>query len=305
MSDLARRAVLACLVCVAALSAVPARSQNFLWEVTSLTNRAWLFGTLHAGKADWYPLPRAVEDAFESSDVLAVEADITNAAEMRRSGDAMVYTPPDALRLHVPVADYARFLTLLPRYGVPESQVEGMKPFMAVSLLVFGEWVRQGYQPAYGVDGYLIQEAKARHKPLVELDGVDAQMRLMDSLTDRENTTNFHGTVEALASGLTAEQIRGMVRAWEVGDPQMMLDVSRRYDDRVKGAAEFEDKFVWSRHPGMLAKIEDFLDRSGKRYFIAVGSLHLVGPRGLVQQLREHGYTVRQVFVAPREEARK
>ena len=305
MNALARRTVLACLVVVAALSAVPAHAQNFLWEVTSLTNRAWLFGTLHAGRPDWYPLPRAVEDAFASSDVLAVEADITNAAEMRRSGDAMVYTPPDALRLHVPVDDYARFLTLLPRYGIPESQAGGMKPFMAVSLLVFGEWVRQGYQPAFGVDGYLIEEAKAKHKPLVELDGVDAQMRLMDSLTDRENTTIFHGTVEALASGLTAEQIRGMVRAWEVGDPQMMLDVSQHYDDRVKGAAEFEDKFVWSRHPGMLAKIEDFLDRSGKRYFIAVGSLHLVGPRGLVQQLRDHGYTVRQVFVAPREEPRK
>lgn len=305
MSLRLRRAALRCLVAVAALAAFPAAAQNFLWEVTSLTNRAWLFGTLHAGKPDWYPLPRAVEDALASSDVLAVEADISNAAQMRRSGDAMVYTRPDSLRLHVPVDDYARFLTLLPRYGVPESQAAGMKPYMAVSLLVFGEWARQGYQPAHGVDGYLIQEAKAQHKPVVELDGVDAQMRLMDSLTDRENTAIFHGTVEALASGLTAEQIRGMVRAWEVGDPQMMLDVSRRYDERVQGAAEFEEKFVWSRHPAMLAKIEGFLDRSKQQHFIAVGSLHLVGPRGLVEQLREHGYVVRQVFVAPAKEIAK
>ena len=49
------------------LAATPAAAVSYLWEVTSLTNRAYLFGTVHAGKADWYPLPPAVEDAFDDS----------------------------------------------------------------------------------------------------------------------------------------------------------------------------------------------------------------------------------------------
>lgn len=282
-----------------------AHAQNFLWEVTSLANRAYLFGTIHAGQKDWYPLPRAVEDAFADAQVLVVEADISNANAMARSGEAMVYKPPDALRRHVAPADYERLLKLLPRYRIPESEVERMKPFMAVSLLVFSEWARQGYEPQFSVDAYLIAEAHTEKKPVVELEGVENQMRMMDSLTDAESRTLFGSTLGALESGLTAEQIRGMVNAWQVGDPALMLEVARRYNERVKGAAAFEEKFVWSHHDAMLAKIEGYLNDTRARHFIAVGALHLAGPHGLVEQLRARGYMVRQIFVDPRGEKRK
>ena len=60
-----RNAARGFLVALAAsLAAAPAAAASYLWEVTSLTNRAYLFGTVHAGKASWYPLPKAVEDAF-------------------------------------------------------------------------------------------------------------------------------------------------------------------------------------------------------------------------------------------------
>jgi uncharacterized protein len=288
------------VLAVAALAAGSAHAQNFLWEVTALANRAYLFGTLHAGRKDWYPLPRAVEEALADSQVLVVEADISDPKALAASGEAMVYKPPDSLRRHVSPADYARLLKLLPRYRIPESDVQHMKPFMAVSLLVFSEWARQGYVPQLGVDAYLLARAHANKMPVVELEGVENQMRMMDSLTDAESRTLFSGTLGALESGLTAEQIRGMVNAWQVGDPALMLEVARRYNERVQGAAAFEEKFVWSHHDAMIAKIEGYLNDSAARHFIAVGALHLAGPRGLVEQLRARGYVVRQIFVDPR-----
>jgi len=293
------------VIAVAALAAGSAHAQNFLWEVTSLANRAYLFGTLHAGRKDWYPLPRAVEEALADSQVLVVEADISKMKEMAESSEATLYKPPDSLRHHVTPADYARLLKLLPRYRISESEVARMKPFMAVSLLVFSEWARQGYVPQLGVDAYLIAKAHAEKKPVVELEGVENQMRMMDSLTDAESRTLFAGTLGALESGLTAEQIRGMVEAWQVGDPALMLEVARRYNERVNGAAEFEEKFVWSHHDAMLARIEGYLNETKARHFIAVGALHLAGPRGLVEQLRARGYMVRQIFVDPRGEKQK
>ena len=53
------RALAAAALCLAAF---PAQSY-FLWEVVSMTNRAWLFGTIHAGKKDWFPLPATIEQA--------------------------------------------------------------------------------------------------------------------------------------------------------------------------------------------------------------------------------------------------
>ena len=291
MTATLRRAAAALLLCALA---APAAAQNFLCEVVGLTNRVYLYGTAHAGKAEWYPLPAAVEEAFADAKVLVVEADITNSAEMAKYGGSMAYTPPDSLKDHVPAADYDRFRKLLARYRFREAEVTGMKPFMAVSLLVFAEWARQGFIAKYGVDQYLITKARAEGKPVVELEGIEAQMRLMDSLTEQESLDLFSGTVMALETGLSADQITGMVAAWRRSDPDGMLVIARSYNDRVKGAAQFEEKFIWSRHPEMVKKIEGYLTGSRERHFIAVGSLHLAGPRGLVELLRKKGYIVRE-----------
>jgi len=206
----------------------------------------------------------------------------------------MMYAWPANLSTHVPAEDYARFKRLLPRYSITEGEVIQIKPFMAVSLLVFSEWARLGYLPNFGVDAYFLEKARAVQKPIAELEGVDAQIRLMDSLTDKENLTLFKGTLDALESGLTDEQVKGMVAAWESGDPRAMLEVARRYNEKIPGAREFENKFIWSRHGATLAKIEGYLNQSKDRHFIAVGALHLAGPDGLVEMLRKKGYIVRQ-----------
>jgi len=291
----AQRTLIRLALALVALAFAPlAAADQFLWEVSSLTNKVYLFGTVHAGKRGWYPLAPAIENAFNDSSVLVVEADITNEKAMTAPAEALSYKPPDELKNHVPPEQYARLLKLLPRYRLRESDIAHSNPFMAVSLLVFAEWGRAGYLPQYGVDLYLIKKAKGDLKKIVEIEGVDEQIRLMDSLTEQEVRTVFAGTITALDSGLTTEQINGMVDSWRGGNATRMLEIARSYNEKVPGAAEFEEKFIWSRHPQMLAKIDDWLNRSKQRYFIAVGALHLAGPRGLVEELRKRGYVVRQ-----------
>ena len=215
MTRLMLRLLLACLIAAPQLAA----AENFLWEVSSMTNRVYLFGTVHAGKKAWYPLPAAVEKAFVDSSVLVVEADITDLEAVAKASPLMTYAPPDSLAKHVKPQEYARFKKLLARYALPEESVAQMRPFMAVSLLVFSEWARLGYLPQYGVDGYFIAKAKAENKPIVEIEGLAMQTRLIDSLTEAETRTLFEGTLTALESGLTGEQITGMVNAGQTGDP--------------------------------------------------------------------------------------
>jgi uncharacterized protein YbaP (TraB family) len=263
--------------------------------VISFTNNVYLYGTVHAGRKDWYPLPEAVENAYADSSVLVVEADITKTEAMRKSADAVLYKGDDALKQHVPPEEYARLLKLLPRYGLKEKDIAPAKPFMAVSLLVFAEWARSGFFPGSGVDGYLLRKAQGEAKPIVEIEGVESQIRLMDSLTEKQVQDLFKGTLDALEEDLTTEQIKGLVAAWQAGDPDALLAIAQRYNDKVAGAAEFEEKFIWQRHEEMLRKIEGWLAERRNPYFIAVGALHLAGPRGLVEQLRKRGYVVKQL----------
>lgn len=284
------------LACLAALVLAPAPgfAANYLWEVLSVSNRVYLYGTVHAGRAEWFPLPRAVEEAYEDARVLVVEADVSNTNAMASSSESMMYAAPDALRNHVPPDDYARFLKLLARYALPEQRLAQMKPFMAITSLVFSEWARVGYYPQYAIEPYLIKKARAEMKPVIEIEGIETQIRLIRSLTERENLDIFKGTLDALESGLTNEQIAGMVGAWQQGDPKLLLEIARRYNERVQGAQVLEEKFIWSRHEAMAGKIEGYLNNSRDRHFVAVGALHLAGPRGLVEELRRRGYVVRQ-----------
>ena len=281
------------LSAILALCAFAARAESYLWEVSSLSSKVYLYGTVHAGRKDWFPLDPAVEQAFADSQILVVEADILDVNKMAASGKVLSYAPPDQLKSHVPEADWERLRKLLPRYKLAEQHVAQMKPFMAVSLLVFSEWARLGYNPELSVDGYLIRKARAEFKPVIEIEGIEVQTRLIESLTDAENRAIFAGTLTALESGLTGEQISGLVSSWQKGDPARLLTVAQKYNQNVEGAAAFEDKFIWARHEPMLAKIQGYLD-SRERHFIAVGALHLAGPRGLVELLRKRGYIVRQ-----------
>jgi uncharacterized protein YbaP (TraB family) len=280
--------------CLCLTLATPALAELFLWEVRSMTSSAYLFGTIHAGKQEWFPLPAPIEQAFADSEILVVEADVSNLEAMTKSVSAMAYPPPDELSKHVPPEDYERFRAQLGKLRVPESAVKNLKPFTAASILMFAEWNRQGFKPEFGIDGYLIARAKAVKKPIVEIEGVAAQSELMDSLTEAEHRQAFAGTLTALEEGLTGEQIDGMVKAWQLGDAFLMLELSRRYNEKIPGAREMEEKFIWSRHAAMLEKIEGYLNKSSKRHFIALGSLHLAGKRGLVELLRAKGYVVRQ-----------
>ena len=268
--------------------------KSYLWEVTGLTNRVYLFGTIHAGKDSFYPLPEAVERAFTQSKVLVVEADITDAKAMADSMVGMTYTPPDRLDKNISRESWERFRKQLARYGLPEAEIVKLKPFMAVSLVVFSEWNALGYQPKFGVDSYLIERAKVAKKRIVEIEGVAEQTRVLNSFTDPEFKALFEATLEALESGKSGAQIEAMVKYWQEGNPEGLLEAANRYSEGSPMLIAFEEKLVWDRHEAMVKKIEEYLN-AREPYFVAVGGLHLAGPRGLLEMLKARGFAVRQL----------
>jgi hypothetical protein len=141
-----------------------------LWAVQSPTNTVLLYGTVHAGRSDFFPLPERVEKLFGASKVLVVEADVSNLSVLRDVAPLMTFTPPDSLETKLPKALFERFKKLCARYKVPISEAQRFKPFLASSVIAMGELTEAGYEVRYGVDGYLSEQAKLVNKPLKELE---------------------------------------------------------------------------------------------------------------------------------------
>jgi uncharacterized protein len=177
---------------------------------------------------------------------------------------------------------------------LPADGLRELKPFIAGGFIVIAEFTRLGYDRNFGVDSYLIAAAQRENKPVLELESQLGQLKMFDSMPLTLQEAFLDNALTALENGKTPDQLTGMVNAWQSGDAQLMEDVASNLNQGLRQADAIEELLVYSRHPDMLKKIEGFL-ADEQPYFVAIGSLHLVGPRGLVELLRAKGYAIRQL----------
>ena len=275
-------------------SASPGTPKSLLWQVKSKSNTVYLYGTIHVGKNSFFPLPEAVESAFAQSAKLVVEADITNQQSMAETMPLLMYTGSDSLETQLPKPLVERTKAQFERYRIPFDRVKQFKPFMVGGLLSIAEFTRLGYDQRYGVDGYLIHKAVLNGKPVLELESVESQMRMLSSLTANEQEAYLANSRTALETGKAVDQVTGMFNAWSSGDPALLELVVKKANEGMAMTEALDEKMLYGRNPGMLTKIEGFL-AGDQVHFVAIGAMHLVGNRGLVEMLKAKGYAMKQL----------
>jgi hypothetical protein len=117
---------------------------------------------------------------------------------------------------------------------------------------------------------------------------------MLDTMPPALQEAFLENAVSGLESGLAGEQVTGMVNAWQTGDAPLLIQVTTEIGSHQTESKALDEVLLYSRHDGMAKKIESYL-ASNEIHFVAVGSLHLVGPRGLVEMLRKRGYLVKQL----------
>ena len=76
---------------------------NFLWQIQSKTSAVYVLGSIHLLKQNIYPLSNTIENAFNRSDSLAVEANV-NEIDMANLEKLLIsagYPDGDTLDKHV------------------------------------------------------------------------------------------------------------------------------------------------------------------------------------------------------------
>jgi uncharacterized protein len=277
----------------------------FLWRVTDSKNTVYLFGTMHVGTKSFYPLPAVVENALDSAKKIVVESDISKTDGLDEIEKMMFFAPPQTLDKVIPKPLLDRLNAQLTKFSLPPDGVKPMKPWAVGGFLSVNEIIRLGYDMNASVDAYVIEAAKKRDKPLLELETQVAQIKVLNSMTPKQQETYLENALYSLEKGIYEKQINGLVEAWLAADPAKFETVYAEMAKPLKNAAELDDVMLHSRHDAMVKKIESYL-ASGEPHFVAVGALHLLGPKGLVALLKNRRLKVEQVGVdAPRSEPSK
>lgn len=273
---------------------VASDAQSFLWEAREGDRRVFLMGSIHIGRADFYPLPEAVQTAFAKSDVLAVEADASDPQATLLVMQKGVYGQGDSLEQHLRADTVKRLKAILPRYGLSWELMANLRPFTLYSTLVMAEGMRLGYDPQAGVDLHFIQKARERAMPIVELESIAFQVDMMNSFSDAEMDMLLGQTLQQIERDTMGAELKSMTTAWRTGDaPGLWRVVQGSFGQDHKNRDAIMEKLNTRRNRAMTDKIEGYL-KSGKTHFVVVGALHLVGDEGIVSRLRQKNLKIVQ-----------
>ena len=267
--------------------------KSFLWKIQKGSATVYLLGSIHFLKGDVYPLSETIENTYESSDALVVEADIKeiDKLDLTKFTSRAFYQGDDHVEKHVSPETYRSIQKESETLGLPGEVIRRQKPwFLALSLQAV-ELMKLGYDPRYGVDYHFLAKAHGKRR-ILELESVEEQINLLSGFSDREQELFLLYTLKNLRS--MDGQVEALVRAWASGDAQAMESILTESALQDRAVARVFGKLFDERNLKMCSRIESYLNSNGS-YFVIVGAGHLVGRRGIVELIKGRGYVVVQL----------
>ena len=277
----------------------------------------WLLGTIHVGDERTAYLPQEIYDAFAASDALALECDTEAFDEQMEEDDELsdkvsdlyFYDDGTTIADHIDEELYTKALKYVKATGNYNMNAEYMKPSIW-SQGIENFFMRQGQTltSEQGVEERLTKLAHEQEKPILEVESSLFQIEMLTSWSEELHEELLAGSVEYTGADYFAG-VNELFEMWCQGDEAVLreylsdeVDTSdwteeelAEYEAQKELMEEYNTAMSYDRNDGMLAKAIEYLE-SGDVVFYAVGLAHLLNDyNGLVDTLREAGYTVELV----------
>ncbi len=281
----------------AADAAPAAPPRGALFEVSDGRHRLLLFGTIHVGAADFYPLEPRLQQALAGAPVLALELDPDNAGALQSALQRhALYPAGQRFQDHLDPALAQRTLAALQRYGLSPEGMQAMRPWMLAMVLTVQEYLHHGYRTDLAVDSHLAAAVRAHGGKVIELEGAERQMSLFAHLSQAQQARFLADTLQELEGAGLSRKLDTLVDAWRHADSRgfkAALDEMRQDDS-------FATRFTLTtllqqRNPGLATGVADLLHRQDGAV-AGIGILHLTGPDSVPELLARRGLTVRQLY---------
>ena len=271
----------------------PQSQKSFLWRVRSKTNTVYVLGSLHLSKKEIYPLNQKIENAFDQSDILVVEANVNDIkkVDIQKLAESAFYPANDTLEKHLSAGTYEWVKKETSGLGIPIELIHKQKPwFLSMTLVALGS-LKLGFDPNYGIDKCFLKKAEGKKK-ILELESLDYQIDLLSNFSDKDQELFLLYTLKDLS--IMEKELDKLTQAWTTGDTKGMESILTRSVSEDKRLSFIFEKLIYERNRKMVSRIEEFLGTK-ETYFVIVGAGHLVGNQGIIEILKGKGYLVEQL----------
>ena len=264
-------------------------AETSVWKVSKGDSQLFIGGTIHVLSPADYPLPIEFEQAYQQSQMLVFETDLTAMAQpeaQQQFLQRLMYQPGKSLQDDLTEKTYRALSDYLLASDMSIDSLKQFKPPMVMITLLMAELQRLGMADA-GVDNFFNQKAMAEGKRLGELESLAVQLHVIENMGKGYEDEMIVSTIEEMK--LLPVIMGKMKQAWRSGDSKGLEKVGLY--EMQQDYPELYQLLLVNRNNAWLPKIVDFLV-TAETEFILVGALHLVGDDGVIIKLRQLGYKV-------------
>ena len=287
------------LILAVLLLAVAAQAQ-LLWKVSGngLGRPSYIFGTHHMAPATMIDQIKGMDEAISGCDIVVgeVEKDSLTSPEVQaRMAQDMIAPLDSTLDILLTTEEYRVVEKVFDKYfgtmGVKLSQMKSLKPSAISTQMQAMQALK--YFPNFDatnlIDVAVQQRANDAGRPSVGLESVQEQIDLL-----------FNGPLTEQAKGLVESCKQDeffQVQSAALVDAYMSQDLDKiqtvMTDATMGGSEEAMEALIYNRNRLWAAKLVEMMPE--RACLVCVGAGHLPGDQGLLQLLRERGFTVEPV----------
>lgn len=256
-------------------------TKPLFWSIEKDGKTDYILGTMHTGVDPESRLPDIIWTKLDASKKFAMETNLADAGKLdvlRKDGTTL----EDDLG-----KEYWKKLE--DAIGVQEAaRLRGFKPMIPATVLSL-----RGLPETPPMDGVLQGRALNQGKELVYLEDITAQGSVLEKWMD---TKALKDMLDDLPSG--EKRAKEMLAAYIAGDEVAIEKLSNderadfiRHGRTDKEYDEQMEDLLYKRNASWIPVLEKIHGDA----FIAVGAMHLIGKRSVLDLLQQKGYTVTRV----------
>jgi uncharacterized protein YbaP (TraB family) len=257
-------------------------SHPLFWSVERDGRTTYFLGTMHVGIDAETRLPASVWTRLHAATTFAMEADLDDAAMA-----ALIKPTASSLRLELGDLYWKKLEDAMgPSVARALDHMPAMVPAAALSM--------RSLPQTTPMDKVLASRATDEHKQVVFLEPASRQLAILGKWMDVK-------ALKMMLDELPVEDqhAKEMIDAYASGeeDKLVALSDSEKADALHHGytAAEYDqemNEMLYNRNASWIDALEKIHAAGGG--FVAVGVLHLIGPRSVLELLASKGYRVKR-----------
>jgi uncharacterized protein YbaP (TraB family) len=255
-----------------------------------------MFGSIHVADASLYPLPPYIMDAFNNSDYLAVEVNILE-NDSEWFDNQFKYTGGRTLINDIGPELYGDLVALFAALGIKPSDIDldKYKPIYWSMVLDQFSVMVSGLDYDYGLDSFFMEEALKLNMPILEIESAQAQISMLLGFSMALQIILLESSFDIIGGAVGVETTYDM---WKRGNEDelnayLSVDIDEDYEFFAL-LKEYHNSMSTVRNIIMFEVAKGYMEAEMQVFYV-VGAAHMFGEDGLIELLRQNGFTVEAV----------